>query len=391
MVALGSRIVFALLAGLCCGLSPAVAQGGRPIKVGAVSALSGGSSFPESSRAARAYFDAVNAQGGLDGRRIEYISLDERMSPAVAAEAARWLVSDPEVVALAGSSGVLDCAVNRKLYENAGIMSLQGGSVAPECFTSPNIVPMNNGPYTGLAGAVLFAQQTLRARTLCVTLLNLPGMVEGYRRAMERLADQNHVVVPELRIISPGEDPVPVIRDLAARRCDVAVYTGHESAVLEWMAAAAAQRVKGITWVFLTPAYTAAVAKALAASAQPVYAMSEFEPWSSRSLSLTDWRQLMRKADLPLSSLSQGGYMSAQILVRALRHVSGPISRASVTQALRNLPIQETGLVGMPFLIGNRAVHNPNRTTVPMQLQDGAWRIAAAQWITVPEVLAPSR
>jgi branched-chain amino acid transport system substrate-binding protein len=249
---------------------------------------------------------------------------------------------------------------------------------------------MNNGPYTGLAGAMLFARQTLRARTLCVTLFNLPGMMDGYRRAMDRLADQDQYSAPELRTLRPGQDPVPVIRDLVERRCDVAIYTGPESAVLDWMAAAAAQRVKGITWVFLTSAYTATVAKALAASTQPVYAMSEFEPWNSSSMSLADWRQLMRKADLPLSSLSQGGYMSAQILVRALRRISGPISRTSVTQALRSLPIQQHGLVGMPFLIGNRAAHNPNRATMPMRLQDGTWRIAASQWITVPEVMAPS-
>jgi len=385
------RIIFALLAGACCGLPPAAAQGGRPIKVGAVSALSGGGAFADSARAAKAYFDAINAQGGMEGRRIEYISLDERTSPAGAAEAARWLVNDPEVVALAGSSGVLDCTINHKLYENAGLMSLQGGSVAPECFMSPNIVPMNNGPYAGLAGAVLFARRTLRARSLCVTLLNLPGMgVEGYRRAMDRLVDQDHGAVQELRLIGAGEDPAPVIRDLAERRCDVAIYTGPEPAVLGWMAAAAAQRVKGITWVFLTPAYTDAVARALATSAQPVYAMSEFEPWSGRSMSLMDWRQLMRKAGLPLTSLSQGGYMSAQILVRALRRVSGPITRAGVTQALQGLPVQEHGMVGMPFLIGNRAAHNPNRTSVPMRLQEGVWHIAAAEWITVPEVLAPS-
>lgn len=377
-----------LLAGACGGLAPA--QAAKPIKVGAVSSLSGDSTFPESSRAAAAYFNAVNARGGIGGRRIEYISLDDRMNPAVAAEAARALVSDPDVVALAGSSGVFDCTVNHKLYESAGVMSLQGGSVAPECFTSPNIVPMNNGPYTGLAGAVTFARQQLRSRALCVTVLDLPGMVGGFRRAMDRLSELDGVAGPELRTMALGQDPVPMIRDLVTRRCDVAIFTGSEPAVLEWMAAATAQRVKGITWIFLTPAYTAKVAKALAASTQQVYAMSEFEPWSSRSLSLSDWRQMMLRADLPVSSLSQGGYMSAQILVRALSRINGPISRASATQALRSLPVQEHGLVGMPFLIGNRVMHNPNRATVPMRLQDGAWRIAAAQWITVPEVLAPS-
>lgn len=390
MLSLGSRIVSAVLVGVIWGVPAASARADKPIRVGAVSALSGDSTFPESSRAAKAYFDSVNAQGGVNGRRIEYISLDERTTPAAAAEAGRLLVNDPEIVALAGSSGMLDCTVNRKLYEGAGIMSLQGGSAVPECFTSPNIVPMNNGPYAGLAGAVIFARKQLRARTLCATVLDEPSMLGGFRRAMRRLSEYDGVIVPELRTMAFGQDAVPVIRDLVARRCDVAIFTGPDVSVLDWMAAVTAQRVTGITWIFLTPAYTEAVAKALAASAQPVYAMSEFEPWSSRSPSLSNWRQLMLKTGLPLSSLSQGGYMSAQILVRALRRISGPITRAGVTQALRSLPIQEDGLVGMPFLIGNRTVHNPNRTTLPMRLQDGVWRIAAAQWITVPEVLSPS-
>ena len=72
----------------------------RPIKVGAVSALSGPHAFPESSQAAKAYIDAVNAAGGIGGRRIEYISLDEGGSPASAVAAATRLINDAEVVAL---------------------------------------------------------------------------------------------------------------------------------------------------------------------------------------------------------------------------------------------------------------------------------------------------
>ena len=46
------------------------AQGSeRPIRVGAVSALTGQAGFPESSRAAARYFDAINAAGGVNGRR----------------------------------------------------------------------------------------------------------------------------------------------------------------------------------------------------------------------------------------------------------------------------------------------------------------------------------
>ena len=40
-----------------------------PIRVGAVSTLTGPFTFPESTAAAKAVFDRVNSQGGINGRR----------------------------------------------------------------------------------------------------------------------------------------------------------------------------------------------------------------------------------------------------------------------------------------------------------------------------------
>jgi branched-chain amino acid transport system substrate-binding protein len=50
------------------------------------------------------------------------------------------------VVALAGGSSIIDCPANRAACEQAGIVALQGASVAADCFRSAAIVPMNNGP-----------------------------------------------------------------------------------------------------------------------------------------------------------------------------------------------------------------------------------------------------
>lgn len=48
-----------------------------PIKVGAISTESGGIDFSSSSKAAQAYFDCVNANGGINGRPIEYDPQDD--------------------------------------------------------------------------------------------------------------------------------------------------------------------------------------------------------------------------------------------------------------------------------------------------------------------------
>jgi branched-chain amino acid transport system substrate-binding protein len=379
-----TRLVMVLLGWLCFGM--AWGQSNKPIKVGALSALSSGAAFPESSQAAKAYFDTVNAGGGIGGRRIQYLSLDEQTSPAAAAQAAAQLVNDPDVVALVGSSGVLDCAVNQTLYEEAGILSLQGGSVAPQCFRSPNIVPVNNGPYTGLATAVTFARTRLKSQNLCTVVLDLPGMVAGYTHAMKRLAEQVGKLAPPMQVVKSGDDWKPALNALEAKACDVVIFTGHEAAVLQWMQSARELGLSGITWVFLAPGYTANVATVLTNSADNIYAMSEFEPWTSSSLSLLDWRELMRQHKLPRSGLSQGGYLAAQLFVRVLRRMDGPITRATVTAALRKTPPQDHPFLGAPFQINENRGNSPNRSAIPMKLDQGTWRPAAPDWIHVPDV-----
>lgn len=366
----------------------AVAQTDRPIRVGAVSALGVQAGFPESSQAARRYFDAVNAAGGVNGRRIEYVSLDEGLNPQTAAAAARRLIADPDVVALVGGAGLFDCSVNAAAYAAAGLVSLQGASVAPECFASSHIVPMNNGPYLGLENAIAYAVEHLKHPKVCVSILDLPGLAAGYRRSLDRLKPSLKAALDDVAFVAPDADFAAAIRERLARHCGAVLFTGHEPTVLRWLDAAQQQGLGDTDWIFLTPAYTDRVAKAIRDPRARVYAMAEFEPWQSASLAMLDWKRVMREGRLPLSALSQGGYVSAQLFVRVARQIPGPITRASFTQALRELPPTELSFLGMPFHVGRAQAHAPNRSSLPVTWRNGLWKIAAPFWIVAPP-LAP--
>lgn len=367
----------------------ALAQADRPIRVGAVSSLGAQAGFPESSQAAQRYFDAVNAAGGVNGRRIEYVSLDEGHSPQTAAAAARRLASDPEVVALVGGSGLLDCPVNAAAYAAAGLVSLQGASVAPECFASSHIIPMNNGPYLGLENAVAYAVEHLKKSRVCVSILDLPGMAAGYQRSLGRLKPSVKASLDDVAFMSPDADFTAAIRERLARRCGAIVFTGHEPTVLRWLQEAQKQGLGDLDWIFLTPAYTDRVARAIRDPKARVHAMAEFEPWQSASLAMLDWKRVMRESGLPLSALSQGGYVSAQLFVRVVRQMTGPVTRTSFTQALREMPPTALSFLGMPFHVGRAPAHAPNRTSLPVAWRNGLWKIAAPVWIEAPP-LSPS-
>lgn len=60
----------------------------------------------------------------------------------------------------------------------------------------------------------------------------------------------------------------------------------------------------------------------------------------------------------------------------------GPITRASVSQALETMTHWRSGMMDKPFKVGANGLHQFNRSALPMKLVAGRWRIAHAQWIS---------
>jgi ABC-type branched-subunit amino acid transport system substrate-binding protein len=59
-----------------------------------------GAGVKETTDGAKIYFDTINAKGGINGQKIELISLDDKFDPKLAAANARELIEDKNVVAL---------------------------------------------------------------------------------------------------------------------------------------------------------------------------------------------------------------------------------------------------------------------------------------------------
>src|ERR1700691_2584923 len=76
------------------------------IKIGNVEAYSGpASAYGVIGKTEEAYFKMINAEGGINGRKITWISYDDAYSPPKTLEMARKLVEDDEVLFIAGPVG----------------------------------------------------------------------------------------------------------------------------------------------------------------------------------------------------------------------------------------------------------------------------------------------
>jgi branched-chain amino acid transport system substrate-binding protein len=86
--------------------SSAHAQAPQEIRLGQTMPYSGtGSAWATIGRAHGAYFDMLNAKGGINGRKVKLISLDDSYSPPKTVEQTRKLVEQERVLAIFGSLG----------------------------------------------------------------------------------------------------------------------------------------------------------------------------------------------------------------------------------------------------------------------------------------------
>jgi branched-chain amino acid transport system substrate-binding protein len=166
-----SLAVTLLVAGLASA-APALAQDRQygpgvtdsEIKIGQSAPFSGpASAFGTYSRVEEAYFKALNERGGINGRKIRFITLDNGYTPPKAVEATRKLVEEDGVLAEVGTLGTPTNSATQK-YLNAKkvpqLLITAGGSK----FNDPQQFPWTVPFYLSFESeAVGFVKYALRA------------------------------------------------------------------------------------------------------------------------------------------------------------------------------------------------------------------------------------
>jgi branched-chain amino acid transport system substrate-binding protein len=113
MAALRGILLVSIVFGLCAAANPAAAQKkydagatDSEIRIGSIMPYSGPlSAYALIGRTQAAFFNKVNAEGGVNGRKINFISYDDGFSPPKTVEQARKLVESDEVLLIFQSLG----------------------------------------------------------------------------------------------------------------------------------------------------------------------------------------------------------------------------------------------------------------------------------------------
>jgi branched-chain amino acid transport system substrate-binding protein len=146
MTAKQSLIALPLAIGLVAA-APALAQTpgvtATEIRIGNINPYSGpASAYGTIGKSIGAYFKMVNDQGGINGRKINYISYDDGFSPPKAVEMARRLVEQDQVALIFQSLGTAS---------NSAIHKYMNQSKVPQLFVATGATKWNdpkNFPWT---------------------------------------------------------------------------------------------------------------------------------------------------------------------------------------------------------------------------------------------------
>jgi branched-chain amino acid transport system substrate-binding protein len=361
-------------AGLACGLGTGQKATGTPIKIGAISVKQAGTDFTDIPNMANAYFQCVNDNGGIYGHPIVQDLLTDQTDPAALAADAKQLIETDHVVGIAGSSDIIDCAVNSAYYAKMHFSVLEAG-IAEQCYSSPAEAPVNMGPRYSADGATQTAI-SLHAKKIAFDQSNVPG-TQYNLGGSQLIAKAAHVPIQfltenaaningetaaekEVQAAGPGGAVVLVFTPPVA----LAILQGAQHLGLE----------NKVIWTCATPCNTDFLATALGSAwNHKLYVNAEMNLISQDNGPDSVLYQKVLKlygsnVAGGIGSFSQFGFLLGQLAVKGLLSIKSKVyTPQTVNAAFKALKNFKTDFLCKPWYFGPL----PNNTDYTVYPQDG--------------------
>jgi branched-chain amino acid transport system substrate-binding protein len=358
-----------------CGSKPGTAATGTPINLGSINTKQPGTDFTDIPNMEIAYFNCVNANGGVNGHPVKLFVETDQTQPAQIAAAAKKLIQTDHVVGIVGVTDLLECTINQAYWKQLGVYEIDSG-IAPECWSTPNSAAVNMGPRYSSDGAVQYGLSQHPSKVVFVQS-NVPGT--GYIAAGPKaLSDAAHVPITELTENVPINDANSVALDLVNKAGSngwvVLNFTPPEALVILQAAQKLGleDRVKG--WGCSTPCNTDFLAKALGPKwNHKLFVNAELtSPDDHNGPEMQLYKAMLAKYGQNVTggigSFSQFGFVEAKFAVKALETIKGDYTIKSVNEAFKNIKGYTTEQLCQPWVYGNYPLHIPNNadfTTTP--------------------------
>jgi branched-chain amino acid transport system substrate-binding protein len=356
-----------------CGLGSGQKATGTPIALGAIVTKQPGTDFTDITGMAQAYFNCVNDNGGINGHPIKYVVETEQTNPQQVASLATKLIDDDKVLAIVGSTSLIDCTVNHAFYEQRNFNVIVAG-VPFDCFSTPNIAAVNMGPYYSTLGATQYLVRQ-GVKTIVADGANVPGGDHDISGAAAYAKVRGIPSKGAFLENQPITDASAIALKLVQAAGDgggVVINFTPPEGVKILLAAEQQGLIDRVKWAWSTPGNDASVVKALSPAWNGKLGVNaELNLVNSTGPDNVLYQKVTKQyaPSVPLGSFGQMGFVAAAIVTHTLLGLPpDQLTQQGVNAAIRQTKGFKTDILCKPWYFGNLQAHVPNnvdRTVVP--------------------------
>jgi ABC-type branched-subunit amino acid transport system substrate-binding protein len=345
-----------LAAALVFFASAAMPSSAQTLLVGQVAALSNPATMANAKgiqAGMKAYFDYVNAKGGVGGHKVELVSKDDGLTPGRMAELTRELIADKRVVALAGyvNTGGITEVSKADLPGKGGIALIAPLQGDKSIVGAANFYPFRSG-YPDEVTALVKEAANTQKKKLAVVYWNIT-----FGPAMQKVADEAAKkfgvnVVATVQVDAQAQDKFdPVMKNAVAT-----VVKSNPDAVL--MLISGRYSLEFIKQIKNSEAADAQLyAMSIVPPGDVVKAVGEAKarglviaqavpfPFSATLPVVSEYQKLMKEyaPQEPLSFSTLEGFVGGKITVEAIKRAGKNPTRAGVLKALNSMGEYDVG------------------------------------------------
>lgn len=341
------RGTMALLGGLAAGpLAFAQKGASAPIVIGRSASLTGpGAAFgAPASAGARAWFEHVNARGGIQGRPIELVELDDGFDMQRMLDNTRRLLDEHKAQALFLYFGtpLVMRAIELAEQERVPLVAPVSWSDALRATYRSQTFPVRPS-VSSEARAIVDQLGMLSSRRVALVYQD-DGVGRSAVAALGEAFKRAGLAEPLALPMVPGAPDAAWVDRLLGQRPDAVVLAGYAGNTLPAIAALRA-RTKALPLLAMSTVTDTDLATLGEGAAGVMNSQPFPHPLRSHLPVALEFRQLMAKHQpqvLP-NYAAMEGFLAAKVMTEALERCGGDVSRARIAQALESLRTADLG------------------------------------------------
>jgi branched-chain amino acid transport system substrate-binding protein len=365
------------------------------IKIGQSAPFSGpASAFGIYSRVEDSYFKSLNDKGGVNGRKIKFILLDNGYNPPKALEASRKLVEEDNVLAEVGTVGTPTNSATQKYLNGKKVPQLlisAGGSKFNDPKQFPWTVPFYPSFEVEAAGYAKYALKAQPNPKIAILYENDDygkDFLKGFRKGLGEANQKLIVAEQSYELTDPTVDSQ--IINLAASGANVFLNFTTPKFAAQAIRKASELNWKPMQFVASPGSSVQAVLKVVGFDKAEGVMTAQFfkepgDPAWEKDQAMADYFAFMKKYapnESSLDAIGVSGYVNGQLTEYVLKQAGNELTR-------ENLIKQATTLKGvtLPMLLPGTALSNTPedyRAYHGFQLS----RFDGKGWVKVETVLA---